>query len=102
MTHGLSYRTGSRRCSISTNFWDATTYTVNSLYTAVSRACERADVERFTPYDLRRTAATRVRATLGKEEAKLLLGHVSTDTTEIYLLDEVKETVKAAKRMEGS
>ena len=24
MTHGLSYRTGSRRCSISTNFWDAT------------------------------------------------------------------------------
>ena len=24
MTHGLGYRTGSRRCSISTNFWDAT------------------------------------------------------------------------------
>jgi len=75
-------------------------YTVNSLYTAVRRACQRADVERFTPYDLRRTAATRVRAALGKEEAKLLLGHVSIDTTEIYLLDEVKETVKAAKRME--
>ena len=76
------------------------TYTVNSLYTAVRRGCERAGIERFTPYDLRRTAATRVRAALGKEEAKLLLGHVSTDTTEIYLLDEVKETVKAAKRME--
>ena len=76
------------------------TYTVNSLYTAVRRACDRASVERFTPYDLRRTAATRVRAALGKEEAKLLLGHVSTGTTEIYLLDEVKETVKVAKRME--
>ena len=24
MTRGLGYRTGSRRCSISTNFWDAT------------------------------------------------------------------------------
>ena len=74
-------------------------YTVNSLYTAVRRACERAGVEHFTPYDLRRTAATRVRAALGKEEAKLLLGHVSTDTTEIYLLDEVQETVKVAKEM---
>ena len=74
-------------------------YTVNSLYTAVRRACERAGVERFTPYDLRRTAATRVRAALGKEGAKLFLGHVSTDTTDIYLLDEVKETVKVAKTM---
>ena len=78
------------------------TYTINSLYTAVRRACERAGVDRFTPYDLRRTAATRVRAVLGKEEAKLLLGHVSTDTTELYLLDEVKETIKAAKNMEYS
>jgi len=26
MTRGLGYRTGSRRCSISTNFWDATIY----------------------------------------------------------------------------
>ena len=25
MTRGLGYRTESRRCSISTNFWDATT-----------------------------------------------------------------------------
>ena len=77
------------------------TYTINSRYTAVRRACERAGVERFTPYDLRRTAATRVRAALGKEEAKRLLGHVSTDTTEIYLLDEVKETVKVARRMDA-
>jgi len=37
---------------------------------------------------------------LGKvQDAKLLLGHVSTDTTEIYLLDEVQETVKVAKAM---
>jgi len=26
MTRGLGYRTGSRRCSISTNFWDATNW----------------------------------------------------------------------------
>ena len=34
--------------------------------------------------------------------AKLLLGHVSTDTTEIYLLDEVKESMKVAKQLDAS
>jgi hypothetical protein len=56
----------------------------------------------FTPYDLRRSAATRVRSKLGKEAAQLILGHVSTDTTEIYLLDEVKETMKVAKQLDAS
>jgi hypothetical protein len=42
------------------------------------------------------------RSELGKEAAKLLLGHVSTDTTEIYLLDEVKESMKVAKQLDAS
>jgi integrase len=69
---------------------------------ALKRACKRVGVERFTPYDLRRSAATRIRSELGKEAAKLLLGHVSTDTTEIYLLDEVKESMKVAKQLDAS
>ena len=52
---------------------------------------------RFTPYDLRRSIATGARSTLGKEAAKLLLGHTKTDTTDIYLLEEVQETIKVAK-----
>jgi hypothetical protein len=52
--------------------------------------------------DLRRTKATGVRSILGKEAATLLLGHASTDTTEIYLLDEVKETMKVAKQLDAS
>lgn len=32
-------------------------YKPSALYTAVRRACQRADMERFTPYDLRRSAA---------------------------------------------
>jgi integrase len=77
-------------------------YTSRSLRAALKRACRRAGVERFTPYDLRRSAATRIRSKLGKEAAKLILGHVSTDTTEIYLLDEVKETMKVAKQLDAS
>ena len=77
-------------------------YNASSFSNAVKRGCKRAGVDRFTPYDLRRSAATRVRSQLGKEAAKLLLGHVSTDTTEIYLLDEVKETMKVAKQLDAS
>jgi len=77
-------------------------YLPNSLYNAVIRACERSKTREFTPYDLRRSAATRIRSELGKEAAKLLLGHVSTDTTDIYLLDEVKESMKVAKQLDAA
>jgi len=72
-------------------------YDHNSLCRACKRACQRAEVQVFVPYDLRRTAATGTRALLGKEAAKLLLGHTKTDTTDIYLLEEVQEVMKVAK-----
>ena len=72
-------------------------YNVNAFRTACKRGCIRAAVELFTPYDLRRTVATSTRAMLGKEAAKLLLGHTKTDTTDIYLLEEVQEAIKVAK-----
>ena len=72
-------------------------YDHNSLCRAVVRACERAGVEKFVPYDLRRTAATGTRSILGKEAAKVLLGHTKTETTDIYLLEEVQEVIKVAK-----
>jgi integrase len=76
-------------------------YTRGALSKACKRACMRAGVEEFVPYDLRRTAATRARAVLGKEGARLLLGHVNTDTTDIYLLEEVQEAVKVAKILDS-
>ena len=77
-------------------------YNTCSFRNAITRGCKRAGVDRFTPYDLRRSAATRIRSKLGKEAAKLILGHVSTDTTDIYLLDEVKESMKVAKQLDGA
>jgi integrase len=72
-------------------------YDHNTLCRACKRACERAKVKKVLPYDLRRTAATGTRALLGKEAAKVLLGHTKTDTTDIYLLEEVQEAMKVAK-----
>jgi len=72
-------------------------YDNNSLCHACKRGCKRAGVKKFVPYDLRRTMATGTRSILGKEAAKVLLGHTRTDTTDIYLLEEVQETIKVAK-----
>jgi len=40
---------------------------------------------------------TGTRSILGKEAAKVLLGHTKTETTDIYLLEEVQEAIKVAK-----
>lgn len=72
-------------------------YNHHALRTACKRGCELTGVEVFVPYDLRRTKATGTRSILGKEAAKVLLGHTKTDTTDIYLLDEVQEAIKVAK-----
>ncbi len=74
-------------------------YDHHTLRRACQRACKRAGIEPFTPYDLRRSMATRTRAILGKEAAQILLGHTQTSTTDIYLLEEVQEAVKVAKSL---
>ena len=75
-------------------------YNHASLRNACKRGCKRAGVEVFVPYDLRRSKATGVRSILGKEASKLLLGHANTDTTDIYLLEEVREVIKVAKLLD--
>ena len=74
-------------------------YTNNSFAQACKRGCRRAGVDEFVPYDLRRTVATKTRASLGKEAAKTLLGHAEESTTDIYLLEEVQEAMKVAKAL---
>ena len=75
-------------------------YNHPSLRNACKRGCKRAGIEVFVPYDLRRSKATGVRSVLGKEASKLLLGHANTDTTDIYLLEEVLEVMKVAKLLD--
>jgi len=76
-------------------------YGHHALRNACKRGCERAGVEVFVPYDLRRTMATGTRSILGKEAARVLLGHTKTDTTDIYLLEEVQEAIKVAKLLDS-
>jgi len=59
-------------------------YSSASYRRAVTRACDRAGVPRWTPNQLRHTAATRVRRAHGLEAAQVVLGHSRADVTQIY------------------
>lgn len=59
-------------------------YTTNSFRRAIERACDSAGVAKFSPHRLRHLAATRVRAELGVDAARALLGHSLAAVTEIY------------------
>ena len=71
----------------------------DSLNRSVSRACEKAKVERWTPYQLRHTAATAVAEALGIEGARALLGHQSIKMTERYVHQKQEEAkaIEAAR-----
>lgn len=60
------------------------TYSRCSLGQALRRACDRAGVPRWTLYQLRHAAATRLRDIHGLAVAQQVLGHARPDATLIY------------------
>ena len=56
----------------------------DTLSQAIKEACSKAKVKPFVPHELRHTAATRVRDSLGIECAQATLGHASPDMTAHY------------------
>jgi len=59
-------------------------YTVTNYARAVTRACEKAGVPKWTPHQLRHLAATNIRKAYGIEAARIMLGHQHIGVTEIY------------------
>lgn len=59
-------------------------YNVGVYGRAVRRACQRAGLPTWSPNRLRHNAATRIRAAYGIEAARVILGHSSVATSEIY------------------
>jgi len=51
---------------------------------AIQRACEKAGIPSWAPNQLRHAAATRIRKAYGIEAARIILGHASAVTSEIY------------------
>lgn len=59
-------------------------YTPDSYRGAIRRACKRAGVPFWRPYDLRHNHATEVREAFGEEATSVRLGHSRISTTAIY------------------
>lgn len=59
-------------------------YSAQGYYIAIKRACKRADVPHWSANRLRHNYATKVRKEHGLETARILLGHSSAVTSEIY------------------
>ena len=66
---------------------------------AVKRLCEKAGVPKWTPNQLRHNAGTEIRRKHGLEAARLILGHRSMATTEIYAEKELDMAIQIVKEM---
>lgn len=51
---------------------------------AITRACERLGIDRWTPHCLRHTNADNVREKFGLEHTQAVLGHAHADMTQHY------------------
>lgn len=72
--------------------------TERKLRDAVTRACKKAGIERFVPYDLRHLRNTEVRAEGGIKMAQANAGHSSEKMTENYTREAAKaEALALAK-----
>lgn len=59
-------------------------FTVDEYRRAIERACDRAEVPRWSPHRLRHAAGTRIAKDAGIEAARAALGHSDTSTTRRY------------------
>jgi integrase len=59
-------------------------YTRDSYRRAIARACEKAEIDSWSPNQLRHLRATEIRSEFGLESSQTVLGHSRADTTQIY------------------
>lgn len=72
-------------------------YDRHSYRRAIQRACVRAGVPKWSPNQLRHSAATEVRKHYGLEAAQTVMGHRQADVTQIY----AERDMERAKQIMG-
>jgi len=75
------------------------TYSVDSYRRAIQRACDKADIPRWHPHQLRHNAATYIRREEGIEVARVILGHRSAGVTEIYAEQDRDKAIEVIQRL---
>lgn len=59
-------------------------YTVASYRRSITRACQKAGIEAWSPNQLRHKRATEIRKLFNLEAAQVTLGHARADVTQVY------------------
>ncbi|MCB0311330.1 MAG: site-specific integrase, partial [Bdellovibrionales bacterium] len=72
-------------------------YKVSSYRTAIRRACDKLEMEVWTPNQLRHTAATQIRKEFGVEAAQVICGHETADVTQVYAERDLELAIKVAE-----
>ena len=74
-------------------------YTKDTYARAITRVCKRANIDHWSPNQLRHTAGTEIRKLFGLEEAQVILGHATADVTQIYAERDLRKAVEVAKKI---
>lgn len=72
-------------------------YAVSSYRHAIRRACNKLEIEVWTPNQLRHTAATEIRKQFGLEAAQVVCGHATADVTQVYAERDLLLAMKVAE-----
>lgn len=74
-------------------------YTTDSYRQAIQRGCDRGKLKRWSPGQIRHTAASAIRAECSAEDAQVILGHANLRTTEIYAERSERRAIEVARRL---
>jgi len=74
-------------------------YTQNAYRYAIARACDKAEVPRWHPHQLRHNCATKVRRLYGLDGAITVLGHKIGIVTEIYAEQDFEKAKKIMREI---
>ena len=74
-------------------------YTTDSYRRAIHYACDKADVDRWSPNRLRHSTATEVRSKFGLEAAQIVLGHSTADVTQVYAERDLAKGIEVARQI---
>ncbi|MEZ6117777.1 MAG: site-specific integrase [Pirellulaceae bacterium] len=72
-------------------------YVTDSYRRAIHRVCERHNIEKWSPNQLRHTSATEIRRRFGIEAAQVICGHERADVTQVYAERDLELAKKVAR-----
>lgn len=74
-------------------------YTADSYRRAITRACEKAEIPVWTPYQLRHNYGDRVDKEFDRNTARAALGHADFDATEWYVESDLSLVEQVARQI---